>query len=229
MRLKKTKRRYITRRRRQKTEVKYFNIIQTRQGVNMTIPNGGWTTGSPSQASSANSFAINNVLKDIIQGTDEGQRIGRSVFVKHIIVKHYVNLCPADSTYNLNTGALRVTWCSINGNTQTAINTWFKDPIRDRMLGQFNTSFYKLHYNKIYNLSSGAAATNTGATSTQGAQRIIKYKMYLNRQVNYSSANDIKEERDIYSLFMNAAYPNGSDGKQVFCVNTQIQIFYTDG
>lgn len=229
MRLKKTKRRYVTRRRRQKTEVKYYNLIQSRQGVNMTIPNGGWTLGSPSQASSANSFAINNILANIGIGADEGQRIGRSIFVKSIIVKHYVNMCPQDSTYNLSSAALRVTWCSINGNPQTAISTWFKDPIRDRMLGSFNNSYYKLHYNKIYNLSSGAVATSSGSTNTIGAHKFIKYKLNLNRKVDYSSATDIKNEQDIYSLFFNAAYPNGADGKQVFCINTQIQIFYTDG
>lgn len=228
MRLKRVKRRYVTRRRRRpKSEVKCLTIIASRQSAKMTIPGGTWGA-SAGQDQSASALMINDLLGNITQGTNESNRIGRQIFVKSIRVKHTVELCSPSSSYSFNSGLLRITWCSALGTPGTSsVSDWYKYAIKDRILGQFNNNLYKLHRSKVYNITAGLPNIGSGTSTYQGMIKTIAYTLPLNRTVTYSGAI-VKDEKDYYTMYMNAAVPNGTDGLQCFCVNTQISIYFTD-
>lgn len=228
----KRKRMYSTRRSMRKAsckpEVKWYSVEAVRQSVKMTIPGASWAS-SPSAASSALSFQINNILQNITTGADVVNRIGRQIFVKSIRVHHIVELCSPNNTTPLNTGLLRLTWCTATGTPQsTSFSNWYKRPIMDRVMGSFNNNFFKLHYNKVHNVS-GYLNNLAGTNSVYlGAIKHIKYTLPVNRIVSYDATGAVKEEKDFYSLFMQATCPSGYDGLQVYCVNIQIVVYFTD-
>lgn len=233
--------------RRSKIEVKYYGYKWEDQAVYANKLNAA------SYTLLGNTHFYRDILASMTQGVATNQRIGAKVYVKSILIKLNLDLCPSDVNnptvaQELNYAQLRV----MLTNVRTPLNADTADFWASSWKNCFNAlpdrRIYGIHYDKIFTMNSGWAgelynSATTGApvmkvrAGTGGTLR-RNISIPINRSVLiYGTGNTAycKNDSDVYSLEMLANMPNLPDPAagtnttfRTFCGNIEMRIYYTD-
>jgi len=206
-------------------EVKYIDICFDDMSVLLCRP----TTASTSLFNSQNQ--IQDVISTITQGVTRSNRIGNSIFVKHISFSLLTFPCSNNTQYLVDALLVRpiVHTCRFGG----TVPQFFGDATKYNFNSRPNREIYNCYYDKVHLIQGGVANNNASTIYGLGGSKIIKFKIPLNRKVEFiNDTGFVRNERDVISLGVlgttSAAVNSSSDLKQAACVQAKIRIYFTD-
>lgn len=239
------RRRYSSRR--SKIEVKYW----TNKWEDQAILANKINNASYSLLSSAHMYR--DILASMIQGVGANQRVGAKVFVKGILLKFNMDLCPQNTNtpteaIELNFAQLRVMFTNVRTPIGSATADFWTGSWKNCFNAMPDRRIYGIHYDRIFTMNSGWAGeiynSNTSASPIMkvrtGTGGTLRRNIYLpiNRSVlvvGSGASAYCKNDSDVYSLEMLANMPNLPDPTtsldsifRVFCGNMELRVYYTD-
>jgi len=219
------RRRYTRRRIPKYDEVKVYAAGISNHALKINWPGVADTTQY------AEAFVTNNILNSITQGTDFFNRIGTQIYVLSVKVKFNAYMCSPDE-HEINTGIIRVNVGEPVGTAGvTNFTNYYRSAGRDRTLMPLNRKYYTFHYDRTYTVESGypnRLADVDDALMYSGAIRHFEFNIPINRRVEYTTTNAVKNQRDQLSIFATPMAPNPTNTRQVFCTNWSWSIYYVD-
>lgn len=205
------------------SEIKYVTYIANDQKVT-TVKTGSLATDLyPKQA------ILANILDQIAQGTNYGNRIGNKIFVMSINVRVLVAACPEDSTYAIGNFLIRHIWHSSRSGGNVGITNFFENTSFINFNSYINRKILTVHADKTFTVRADASTTPFSGTYVYcGAVREINYTIPVNRYVTYTQAGVVKEDYNVFSFAQLGAVPNLPDNKQIACSQIKFRVYFKD-
>lgn len=222
---------------RTRPEVKFMDIAVQ----NHAIAGAYASTASANLVNSPSSHILyNNVLTQIIKGTDYYNRIGSRIFVKNIVLYTSYYICP-ESTEDYNYVSVMARFMCGSWITSTAsetIQALFGADTNEKMTVPLNRKLYTIHMDKrvSYNASWAINRYVTAAVPPVYTQNryggLVKFKSFnipVNRSVTYDQQGRVKEDYNVYSFAVFSQLPNmQSNTQQHLCGQYFIRMYFTD-
>lgn len=229
-------------RRRSKIEVKYFTQKWEDQALMVN------TTSTATPHLYANQYFYRDLLASPTIGAGVNQRVGARIFVKSILLKLNMALCPRNegsttTEYNTNCGQIRVMFANMVTAVGSNTNDFFAGSWKNPFNALVDRRIFDVHYDKVFSVTSGWAAEyyNSGTVASpvmkarMGEGAFIRKNIVIpvNRTVIiYGDGNSAytKDDKDAYSLVVMANAPNidASTTFRVFCGSMELRMYYTD-
>lgn len=236
-RLKRTKRRFIIRKRRvsaqsKRPEVKYFRYITTGGAPTPIISCRATDKLLYSSMVYLNSTEREGLLRQIAQGTGQGQRVGNHIFLKYITVKGQMWICPAaDDANTYSDIAVRVIVADplIYAGDSNLANFWATTQ-ENKTLDWVDRSSWTVFKDKLFILKpAGNIIQGTTKSRMTPGYRPFKMKIVFNRTITYTLAQSLKNiDKDTVNIIMTAYTPGAPLGTQLACANICATAYYTD-
>lgn len=224
------KRRAIRRRGSKKAEVKVFTYQTYEQTLRYIVGAVGYTTLWNSQR------FIGNIFAGIIEGAGRDQRIGHSIFVKHITMTLWIRGCPATEEYSVGTFYVRCQLAN-TGATRAAIGSdvagYFRTIDEINFNGIIDQSEIHLQSDRTYQITAHEGPNwSTIDYTFNGPARRIVYKVPINRTVTYQrDSNTVKDNKDFLCFNVLTGGPGMStatNNQQIGCMDATVSVYYVD-
>lgn len=194
---------------------------------------------------------LGNLLPQITNGTNNTERIGNHIRIKHAYIRGVVNLLPYSvltnplstpvivkmwlaSTKQINTNDLALTACSTNFFDAGASPAGFQGNVLDTLLSP-NKDAWVIHATKTVELGATYASA-TGAVGTSGyfdnskmtMPFYFSYGKKFRGEIKYNDATTIPTNRNLFLIFQ-AVYADGSFlGTQIAEYHYTCRVEYED-
>lgn len=235
-RLKRTKRRFIIRRRRirriaKKTEVKYRRFIYE-------APVAILNKATASQVLHANTTVFNDSIQGLIHKIDKGvainQRVGNHIFVKKIVVKGHIWICPSsgdDKFYgNTSVRVLVSTAATMAPAGGTDLPTFFATTQPNKTLDWINRQFYTVHADRLVILrNTEGDVQGTTKSARMPGYTPFRISINVNKPITFTDNNNLKDqESNIYTVNLLGYNSIASFDTQLACTSICATVYYTD-
>lgn len=215
-------------------EVKYFDNYLGNKAI--TCENR--TTGTHLGVN----VMFGQILDALPLGTGRNNRIGVKIHVKKIQLKIYAATCGitvGSVAKFINSALLRVMCSNLEpgspGSTYTDVaNYWGVTAYTDKMICPINRRNFDVYFDKVYNITQGYPnfGDATGPDNYAGAHKFIKISIPINRTIEFTDENKVKECQDNYTISAYSAFPGFLNATTTqytpVCLNAGIRVYYTD-
>lgn len=218
--------------RRNTSEVKYLTYYD----YNKLVPNTERISGATSELYSGCQFAT-NIMKNIVQGTGDNQRVGDRIYVKYIDFKVMIKPCLQSDAWKPCDFVYRIFIHTANVAAGAVVSNFFKGNLLIPIThGWPDRSQRNIYYDKMVMALSTSGGTPVPVTVAKpgdaySSMRYVTFRIPVGRQVTFKSDGEPKEARDCISFSVMGYGPRDDQdrlGWQTACMDYTYRIYYTD-